>query len=111
MTTQNDNNKGAEATAMIDIPAILAQLQQHYDNAVRSLRDDVIAFGRDGTIPPPHKREDRSYAYPQIILRYAGVGAAGLGFNEGNSKVFTSGINKSLCLSHVLFHDRVWLTP
>lgn len=60
---------------MIDIPSILAQLQQHYDDAVRSLRDDVIAFGRDGTIPPHRKREDGSYAYPQITLRYAGVGA------------------------------------
>ena len=60
---------------MIDIPGILAQLQQHYDEAVRSLRDDVIAYGRDGTIPPQRKREDGSYAYPQLTLRYAGIGA------------------------------------
>ena len=60
---------------MIDIPAILAQLQQHYDDAVRTLRDDVIAFGRDGTMPAPQRREDGSYAYPQITLTYAGVGA------------------------------------
>ncbi|MBA3863378.1 MAG: AMP nucleosidase [Alphaproteobacteria bacterium HGW-Alphaproteobacteria-9] len=60
---------------MIDIPSILAQLQQHYDEAVRTLRDDVIAFGRAGTIPPQRKREDGSYSYPQITLRYAGIGA------------------------------------
>ena len=60
---------------MIDIPTILTQLQQHYDEAVRCLRDDVIAFGRDGTLPAPSKRTDGSYAYPQITLRYAGVGA------------------------------------
>ena len=60
---------------MIDIPSILAQLQQHYDQSVHTLRDDVIAFGRAGTIPPQRKREDGSYSYPQITLRYAGIGA------------------------------------
>ncbi|MDT8279103.1 MAG: AMP nucleosidase [Erythrobacter sp.] len=60
---------------MIDIPSILAQLQQHHNEAVRTLRDDVIAFGRAGTIPPQRKREDGSYSYPQITLRYAGIGA------------------------------------
>ena len=59
---------------MIDIPRILSELQQHYDEAVRTLRDDVIAFGRDGTIPAPARRADGSYAYPQITLRYNGVG-------------------------------------
>jgi AMP nucleosidase len=60
---------------MIDIPAILADLQHHYDEAVRTLRDDVIAFGRDGTVPDPAKRTNGSYAYPQITLRYNGIGA------------------------------------
>lgn len=59
---------------MIDIPAILAELQHHYDDAVRTLRDDVIAFGKNGTLPAPSKRADGSYAYPQITLHYAGVG-------------------------------------
>jgi Bacterial AMP nucleoside phosphorylase N-terminus. len=61
---------------MIDIPNILAQLQQHYDDAVRALRDDVIAYGKNGTIPPHRKREDGSYAYPQITLRYSGTGSS-----------------------------------
>jgi len=59
---------------MIDIPAILAELQHHYDDAVRTLRDDVIAFGKNGTLPAPSKRADGSYAYPQITLHYAGIG-------------------------------------
>jgi AMP nucleosidase len=75
MLPHNDNDKGAETTAMIDIPSILAQLRTHYDEAVRTLRDDVIAFGKDGTLPDPAKRTDGSYAYPQITLRYNGVGA------------------------------------
>ncbi|MEO0699657.1 MAG: AMP nucleosidase, partial [Pseudomonadota bacterium] len=62
---------------MIDIPNILEQLQSHYAEAVATLRADVIAFGRDGTVPPQRKREDGSYSYPQITLHYAGAGAAG----------------------------------
>ncbi|MEM7779158.1 MAG: AMP nucleosidase [Pseudomonadota bacterium] len=59
---------------MTPIPTILEQLQQHYNEAVATLRADVIAFGTDGTIPPERKRQDGSYAYPQLTLRYSGVG-------------------------------------
>ena len=62
---------------MTPIADILAQLQNHYDDAVGALRDDVIAFGRDGTVPPQRKREDGSYAYPQLTLHYNGAGASG----------------------------------
>ena len=58
---------------MTPIPQILEQLQQTYDEAVSTLREDVIAFGRDGTVPPQRKREDGSYAYPQLTLHYSGV--------------------------------------
>lgn len=59
---------------MTPIPTILEQLQQHYNEAVATLRADVIAFGKNGTIPPERKRKDGSYAYPQLTLRYSGVG-------------------------------------
>ena len=59
---------------MTPIPTILEQLQEHYNTAVVTLRDDVIAFGRAGTIPASHKRKDGSYAYPQLTLQYSGVG-------------------------------------
>ena len=62
---------------MINIPHILEQLQSHYADAVATLRSDVIAFGRDGAIPPSRKREDGSYSYPQLTLHYAGAGASG----------------------------------
>ncbi len=62
---------------MINIPNILKQLQNHYEDAVATLRADVIAFGRDGTLPPVRKREDGSYSYPQLTLHYTGAGAAG----------------------------------
>ena len=59
---------------MTPIPTILEQLQQHYSDAVQTLRNDVIAFGKDGVIPPERKRHDGSYAYPQLTLHYSGVG-------------------------------------
>jgi len=59
---------------MTPISDVLEQLQQHYSEAVQTLREDVIAFGRSGTIPPKRKREDGSYAYPQLTLHYSGVG-------------------------------------
>ncbi len=52
---------------------ILAQLQSIYDEAVSNLREDVIAFGRDGQIPDPAKRKDGSYAYPELRLHYSGI--------------------------------------
>ncbi len=59
---------------MTPISTILEQLQQHYSDAVSALRADVIAFGQNGTIPPSRKRDDGSYAYPQLTLQYSGVG-------------------------------------
>jgi AMP nucleosidase len=62
---------------MISIPKVLEELQRHYDEAVATLRADVIAYGREGAIPPQRKREDGSYTYPQLTLHYAGNGGAG----------------------------------
>ncbi|MFU7528261.1 AMP nucleosidase [Qipengyuania sp. ASV99] len=59
---------------MIDSAKILDQLQRHYSDAVAVLRADVIAFGRDGTVPPETRRTDGSYAYPRLRLHYSGVG-------------------------------------
>ncbi|KPP95074.1 AMP nucleosidase [Erythrobacter sp. HL-111] len=62
---------------MTPIPSILEQLQQHYSDAVKTLREDVIAFGRSGAIPPMRKRQDGSYAYPELTLRYSGRDSSG----------------------------------
>ncbi len=59
---------------MTPIPMILEQLQQHYSDAVSTLRADVIEFGKSGAIPPERKRHDGSYAYPRLTLQYSGVG-------------------------------------
>jgi len=59
---------------MTPISKILEELQTHYADAVATLRADVIAFGQHGTVPPERKRNDGSYAYPQLTLHYSGVG-------------------------------------
>jgi len=59
---------------MTPIPQILEQLQEHYADAVATLRADVIEFGKIGTVPPERKRKDGSYAYPQLTLHYSGIG-------------------------------------
>ena len=59
---------------MTPISKILEELQTHYADAVATLRADVIAYGQHGTVPPERKRNDGSYAYPQLTLHYSGVG-------------------------------------
>ncbi|MCL4671808.1 MAG: AMP nucleosidase [Sphingomonadaceae bacterium] len=50
----------------------IRQLQELHTASVENLRRDVIAFGRDGTLPPPQRRHDGSYAYPELVLTFAG---------------------------------------
>ena len=57
---------------MSTIDTILDQLQNTYDAAVQRLRQDVMAFGRDQTVPQESRRIDGSYAYPELRLRFRG---------------------------------------
>ncbi len=59
---------------MQPVETILSELQRIYSEAVSTLREDVIAYGKDGTTPPASRREDGSYAYPELTLRYSGIG-------------------------------------
>ena len=52
--------------------SILSQITELYDRAVETLRADILAFARSGTVPPAAKRLDGSYAYPELVVRYAG---------------------------------------
>ena len=58
--------------SMESIEKIIDELERLYDAAVERLRADVIAFGRDGTLPPPERRKDGSYAYPELVMRFTG---------------------------------------
>ena len=57
---------------MESIESTLDKLQAVYDAAVHRLRDDVLAYGRDKTLPLAERRRDGSYTYPELRLRYRG---------------------------------------
>ncbi len=57
---------------MKTIETILTELDRLYTASVERLRADVIAFGRDGTLPAPVRRTDGSYTYPELVMRFMG---------------------------------------
>lgn len=59
---------------MNDSRAIVSELQAIFDRACQELRTDILAYAKDGTTPPQRKREDGSYAYPELRLHFSGEG-------------------------------------
>jgi AMP nucleosidase len=57
---------------MESIDQILDKLEELHTAAVGRLREDVIAFGRDRSLPAPERRQGGAYAYPELRLRYHG---------------------------------------
>ena len=57
---------------MDPIDTIIDKLQTLYDASIDRLREDVIAFGRDRSVPAPERRMDGSYTYPELRLRFRG---------------------------------------
>ncbi len=51
---------------------IIRQITEHYDTSVTRLRDDLAAYLQDRTHPDPVERIAGAYAYPELIIRYAG---------------------------------------
>ncbi len=51
---------------------IIAQLTRIYDEAVATLRADIIAFAANGTPPPPQRRAENAWSYPELRLHYGG---------------------------------------
>ena len=39
-----------------------------YDQAVATLRADIAAYAADGTLPPPDRRADRAWCYPELRI-------------------------------------------
>ena len=56
---------------------IIAELVRIYDAAVACLRADIAAFAADATLPPPERRRDGSYCYPELRIHYGGEEHAG----------------------------------
>ena len=56
----------------MDSTTVINELAALYDAAVERLRADIGEYVRSGTPPPPERRTDGSYCYPELRVRYAG---------------------------------------
>jgi len=56
----------------MDSTTVLKDLTALYDAAVERLRADIGEYVRSGTPPPPERRRDGSYCYPELRVGYAG---------------------------------------
>ncbi len=54
------------------IGTVLDELTRIYTASVALLRADVMAFAADGTLPPPSRRHDGSYCYPELRIHFEG---------------------------------------
>ncbi len=52
---------------------VIAELVRLYELAVSTLRSDIAAYAADGTLPPPDRRRNRAWCYPELRLHYQGV--------------------------------------
>ncbi|MFC0587987.1 AMP nucleosidase [Novosphingobium aquiterrae] len=52
---------------------IIAELVRVYEQAVTTLRSDVIAYATDGTLPPADRRATNAWCYPELKVTYRGV--------------------------------------
>ena len=57
---------------MKSIETIIGELDRLYNASVERLRNDVMAFGRNGSLPSKARRGDGSYAYPELVMRFKG---------------------------------------
>ena len=57
---------------MLSSTSIIAELSHVYDQAIATLGTDIAAFARDGTPPPPERRQDGSWCYPELRIHYGG---------------------------------------
>ena len=57
----------------MDTPeTIITELSRIFDAAVACLRADIAAFATHGTPPPPERRHDGSYCYPELRIHFDG---------------------------------------
>ncbi len=57
---------------MHSVQETLAELVRVYEAAVSTLKADIAAFIKDGTLPPSDRRADRLWSYPELRVTYEG---------------------------------------
>ncbi|HLT03311.1 MAG TPA: AMP nucleosidase [Geminicoccaceae bacterium] len=61
----------------MDSRTIIAELAAIYDAAIERLRSDIAAYARTREAPPPERRHDGSYCYPELRVRFLGGSSSG----------------------------------
>lgn len=54
------------------VDAVIQTIAELHDTAASRLRSDIAAFAQHGTLPPPSRRSDGSYCYPELQIHYSG---------------------------------------
>ena len=57
---------------MDDINRIIEELTALHADSVQRLQQDVLAYAREGKLPSRERREDGTYAYPELVLHFDG---------------------------------------
>ena len=89
---------------MESIDSVLDKLEELHTASVLRLREDVIAFGRDRSLPPAERRRDGSYAYPELRLRYSG-GEQRASSGRAFGRLNTPGLYATTITRPALFRD------
>jgi len=61
----------------MDSRTIIAELAAIYEAAIDRLRSDITAYARTRETPPPERRHDGSYCYPELRVRFLGGSSSG----------------------------------
>jgi AMP nucleosidase len=52
--------------------SVIADLARIYDESVATLRSDIEAYAEHSTLPPPERRAQKAWCYPELRIHYAG---------------------------------------
>ena len=58
--------------ALMTTDTIIAELIRIYDEAVATLRADIVAFADHATPPPASRAAERAWCYPELRVHYSG---------------------------------------
>ncbi|MXO73919.1 AMP nucleosidase [Altererythrobacter aerius] len=89
---------------MQSIDTVIRELTELHARAVETLRGDILAYSREGTAPPAHRRFDGSYAYPELVLRFTG-GEPRQGRGRAFGRLNTPGTYATTVTKPALFAD------
>jgi AMP nucleosidase len=88
----------------MDSGTAIAELTAIHEAAVERLRADIDRFARTGNVPPAERRQNGSYCYPELRVRYSGGGAAA-DRSRAFGRLHLPGLYKTTVTRPALFAD------